>query len=212
VLLAVLGGVVGMALAFGAVKLVMRFSGAKLPRLDFVPFDLRVCTVGLAVMILTGVAAGLLPALRLARSDVASLLNESGRSIRGSRRTRALLAVFVVAEIAVAVALVAGAGRLVRSFENINRVDPGFRVGRQPDRSLAAGCHGTAARGRSRSRRDDVVVAAAARMGRDRLRGSPQPAWHPDRPAPARPRPLRDAGFLFGDGNQAARRPDVHGL
>jgi len=130
VLLAVVGGVVGMALAFGAVKLVMRFSGAKLPRLDFVPFDLRVWTVGLAVMILTGVAAGLLPALRLARSDVASLMNESGRSIRGSRRTRALLAVFVVAEIAVAVALVAGAGRLVRSFENINRVDPGFRVGR----------------------------------------------------------------------------------
>src|SRR5262249_22131206 len=64
-------------------------------------------------------------------SDISSLMNESGRSIRGSKRTRTLLAAFIVAEIAVAVALVAGAARLVRSFENITRVDPGFRVGRQ---------------------------------------------------------------------------------
>ena len=131
VLLAVVGGIVGMGLAFAAVKLVMRFSGARLPRLDSVPFDLRVCAVGVVVMIITGVAAGLLPALRLARSDVAALMNEGGRSIRGSRRTRALLAAFIVAEIAVAVALVAGAGRLVRSFENLHLVDPGFHVDRQ---------------------------------------------------------------------------------
>ena len=131
VLLAVTGGIVGMGLAFAAVKLVMRFSGATLPRLDAVPFDLRVCLVGAVVMIVTGVAAGLLPALRLARSDIATLMNESGRSIRGSKRTRALLGAFIVAEIAVAVALVAGAGRLVRSFENLHLIDPGFHADRQ---------------------------------------------------------------------------------
>ncbi len=131
VLLAAAGGLVGLAAAFAAVKLVMRFSGARLPRLDAVPFDARVVGVALAVMVLTGIAAGLLPALRLARSDIAALMNESGRSIRGSKRTRTLLGAFIVAEIAVAVALVAGAGRLVRSFENIQSVDPGFRIGRQ---------------------------------------------------------------------------------
>jgi len=83
VLLSVAGGLVGMALAFAAVKLVMRFSGASLPRLDSVPFDIRVCAVGLAVMIVTGIAAGLLPALRLARTDIAALMNESGRTVRG---------------------------------------------------------------------------------------------------------------------------------
>src|SRR5215831_15374841 len=131
VLLAVAGGAVGLAGAFAAVKLVLRFSGAKLPRLDSVPFDARVIAVAIGVMILTGIAAGLLPALRLARSGIASLMNDSGRTIRGSKRTRALLAAFIVAEIAVAVALVAGAGRLVRSFQNIQRVDPGFRIGQQ---------------------------------------------------------------------------------
>jgi putative ABC transport system permease protein len=131
VLLAFAGGIVGMALAFTAVKLVMRFSGARLPRLDSVPFDMRVYVVGVIVMVVTGLAAGLLPAVRLAQSDIAALMNESGRSVRGSKRTRALLAWFIVAEIAVAVALVAGAGRLVRSFENIHLVDPGFRIGRQ---------------------------------------------------------------------------------
>jgi putative ABC transport system permease protein len=131
VLLAAAGGVVGVALAFGAVKFVMRFSGARLPRLDAVPFDARVVFVAIVVIALTGIAAGLLPALRLARSDIASLMNETGRSVRGSRRTRTLLASFIIVEIAVAVALVAGAGRLVRSFQNIHRVDPGFRVGQQ---------------------------------------------------------------------------------
>lgn len=131
VLLAVAGGLVGMAAAFAAVKLVLRFSGARLPGLDSVPFDARVVGVAMVVMVLTGVAAGVLPALRLARSDIASLMNESTRSVLGSKRTRTLLGCFIVAEIAIAVALVAGAGRLVRSFQNIHRVDPGFQVRQQ---------------------------------------------------------------------------------
>jgi predicted permease len=53
-------------------------------------------------------------------------MNESGRSVRGSRTTRRLLGAFVIAEIAVAVAIVAGAGRLVRSYQNLERLDPGF--------------------------------------------------------------------------------------
>lgn len=144
VALAIAGGIAGTLAAFAAVKLVLRFTGAHLPRLDTVPFDGRVLAVAFLVMVATGIAAGLLPALRLARSDISALMNESGRSVRGSKRTRTLLAAFILAEMAVAVALVSGAARLVRSFQNIQQVDPGFRIGRQmtidvvlPDRRYA---------------------------------------------------------------------------
>jgi putative ABC transport system permease protein len=62
----------------------------------------------------------------MADTDIAALMNETGRSVRGSHKTRRLLGVFVIAEIAVAVAIVAGAGRLVRSYQNLESLDPGF--------------------------------------------------------------------------------------
>lgn len=131
VLLAAVGGIAGVALAYAGVRLMMRIGGARLPRLDAVPFDGTVVAVAAAVVLLTGIFVGIAPALRLSRCDIASLMNNAGRTATGSRRTRRLLAAFVVAEIAVAVALVAGAARLVRSFGNINRVDPGFHASRQ---------------------------------------------------------------------------------
>lgn len=131
ILVAIGGGVLGVAAAYAAVRLLMRFGGSRLPRLDAVNFDMTVLGLAVAVVLLTGLLVGVLPALRLARSEIGMLMNESGRTVRGSKKTRRLLAVFVVAEVAVAVALVAGAVRLVRSFENIQRIDPGFRVGDQ---------------------------------------------------------------------------------
>jgi putative ABC transport system permease protein len=130
-LLAMAGGVLGLAAAYAAVRLLMRFGGSHLPRLDAVSFDMTV--IGLAVVLVaaTGILVGLLPALRLAGGDISVLMNESSRSVRGSKKTRRLLAAFVVAEVAIAVALVAGAVRLVRSFENVQRIDPGFQVGNQ---------------------------------------------------------------------------------
>src|SRR5205085_4524294 len=93
--------------------------------------DGTVIAVAAAVVVITGVFVGIAPAWRLARADIATLMNDAGRTLTGSRRTRRLLSAFVIAEVAVAVALVGGAVRLVRSFQNIERVDPGFRVERQ---------------------------------------------------------------------------------
>jgi putative ABC transport system permease protein len=131
VLLAIAGGLIGVAAAYAGIRILTRFGVSHLPRLDTVSFDITVLALAVTLVMVTGVLVGILPALRLAGSDLSLLMNESGRTVKGSKKTRRLLAGFVVAEIAVAVALVAGAVRLVRSFDNIRRIDPGFQVGRQ---------------------------------------------------------------------------------
>jgi len=126
VLTAICGGVMGVTAAFVGTTLLLRAGAAHLPRLAEVSFDLRVLGFALIATTLTGVLVGIAPAVRMADTDIAALLNESGRSVRGSRKTRRLLGAFVIAEVAIAVALVAGAGRLIRSFDNLQRTDPGF--------------------------------------------------------------------------------------
>ena len=125
-LVAACGGVAGIVAAYAAVRLLMRFGGSRLPRLDSLAFDATVVAFVAALVVVTGLVVGIVPALRMTDHDIASLLNETGRSVRGSRKTRRLLGLFVVAEIVVAVALVAGAARLVRSYQQLERIDPGF--------------------------------------------------------------------------------------
>ncbi|MGH9409251.1 MAG: ABC transporter permease [Vicinamibacterales bacterium] len=125
-ILAIVGGVVGIVAAFVGVRALLRLGGAHLPRLDTLSFDGRVLAFAAAVMIVTGVLVGLVPALRMADADISLLMNESGRGVRGSRRTRRLLAIFIAAELAVSVVVVAGASRLVASYEHLAHVDPGF--------------------------------------------------------------------------------------
>ncbi len=126
VLVAIAGAAAGSLLAYVAVHLLLRFGADRLPRLGSVSIDLSVIAFVAFVAGLTGVLVGIVPAMRMADTDITSLMNESGRSVRGSRKTRRLLGAFVIAEIAVAVAIVAGAGRLVRSYQNLESLDPGF--------------------------------------------------------------------------------------
>jgi putative ABC transport system permease protein len=126
VLVAVCGSVVGSALAWWAIRILLRYGAARLPRLGSLSMDFTVIAFVAAVAGLTGVLVGIGPALRMADTDIGALMNETGRSVRGSRKTRRLLSAFAVAEIAVAVAIVAGAGRLVRSYQNLESMDPGF--------------------------------------------------------------------------------------
>ena len=125
-LLSACGGLAGIAAAYADVRLLMRFGGSRLPRLDSLAFDATVVGFVAALVVVTALVVGIVPAPRMADHDIASLMNETGRSVRGSRRTRRLLGLFVVAEIVVAVALVAGAARLVRSYQRLERIDPGF--------------------------------------------------------------------------------------
>ena len=126
VVIACAGGAAGIAAAFGAVRLLHAFGASKLPLLDAVPFDPAVVAFATATVVVTGIGVGVAPAFVTARTDVSAVMNEGGRSAMGGPLTRRLLGCMVVAQIALAIALVGGAARLVRSFENLAGEERGF--------------------------------------------------------------------------------------
>jgi predicted permease len=120
------GTILGLVFAFVGVRLLLAYGASQLPRLDRVPFDARVLAFALAVMVATGFIVGFAPAIRLAGTSLKTLMNESGRSSTGGGAAGRVLRVMIVAEIALAITLVAGAGWLVRSFSNLGTAGPGF--------------------------------------------------------------------------------------
>lgn len=126
--LALAGGLFGIVLAYGGVELFSRFMPGDIPRIDAVSVDARVLWFSLAVSILTGVVFGLLPAAQALRTDLNHTLKEGAASTTASRAGRRLRAGLVVAEIALAVVLVVGAGLLSRTLVAMLRVDPGFQI------------------------------------------------------------------------------------
>jgi predicted permease len=125
-LLAAAGAVVGIIAAYAFVRLLLRVGAERLPRLDAVSFDGPVLLFALAALVVSGLLVGFAPALRLAASDIKTLMNEGGRTGSEGRGTARWLGALTIAEIALAVSLVAGAGWLVRSFDNLRAIDPGF--------------------------------------------------------------------------------------
>jgi putative ABC transport system permease protein len=125
--LAVVGGAIGLLLAYCGVHVLERGLPADTPRLAEIAIDLQVLGFTLLITLLTGVLFGVLPALRASRADVHGALKQGARPgfSAGHRRLSATL---VAGEIALAVVLVSGAGLLIRSFSELLRVDPGFRV------------------------------------------------------------------------------------
>jgi predicted permease len=124
--LALAGGALGLLVAYWGVAAIAAFGPEDVPRLDQARVDGPVLGFVLGLTLLTGLTFGLAPALRTAARNPHEALKEGGRSAgrAGSRdRLRSLL---VVAEIALALVLVTGAGLLVRSAVALNRVDPGF--------------------------------------------------------------------------------------
>jgi len=132
VVLALVGGTIGLAIGAAGIRALLRIAPPDLPRLDSVPFEARVVLFSLVVAVLTGILVGLVPAIRLARHSLRSLMNEEGRGVASGRAERRLFGGLVVAEIALAVLLMIGAGLLMRSYTNLTKVNPGFN----PDRLL----------------------------------------------------------------------------
>jgi predicted permease len=120
------GTLAGLLAAYVGVRMLLLLGASQLPRLDRVPFDARVLGFTLVTLLVTGVLIGFAPALRLSGTDLRTLLNESGRSATGGGSAHRTLKAMIVAEIALAITLVAGAGWLVRSFANLGTSDPGF--------------------------------------------------------------------------------------
>ena len=126
VVLALLGGAAGLAVGIAGTRLLVLFSPTSIPRLADVRLDVRVFVFAFAVSVLTGVIFGVVPALRASRRDPGEVLKESGRTGDGGERPTRLRAALVVAETAVAVVLLAGAGLLLASFRRLADVPPGF--------------------------------------------------------------------------------------
>lgn len=128
-LLALAGGVVGLFLAFGLIRLASSLLSpdtiGELARVTAITIDLRVLGFTLLVSLLTGLLCGSLPLLQLARPDLTNSLREGGRS---SFQTRGLRSALLVSEVALAMMLLIGAGLLIRSFVKLLEVDPGFRA------------------------------------------------------------------------------------
>jgi putative ABC transport system permease protein len=127
-LLALAGGVAGVALAFGAIALTRWLGPASIPRLTEVRVDARLLLFVLGLSMMTGVVFGLAPALQATGGNVnASLIESGGRGGTLGRAGRFLRRYLAVAEVALAVVLLIGAGLLIRSFMRLRAANPGFQ-------------------------------------------------------------------------------------
>jgi predicted permease len=120
--LTLVAGVLGVALAFAGFDWLVSLAPADVPRLAGASIDLRVLVVALGVTMLIGLVFGAVPTVQAGRAAPAA----GGRGTAGGRRRTRARATLVVAELALAVMLVAGAGLLLRSFAALRAIDPGF--------------------------------------------------------------------------------------
>ena len=128
VLLAVLGGVLGVLAAWWGVRGLVALSGQYLPRSADIRVDGSVLAFAVLLSLLTGALFGLWPALRAsAGTGSAGTLREDTRGSVGSGGAHRARALLVTTEVALAVVLVVGAGLMVRSFQRLTSADPGFR-------------------------------------------------------------------------------------
>ncbi|HYY56581.1 MAG TPA: ABC transporter permease [Pyrinomonadaceae bacterium] len=129
VLLALVGGGLGLLLAAWGVDMLVALSPQNLIGAETVGLNLPVLAFTLVVSLLTGILFGLAPALEASKLNLSETLNEAGKSGMGSPRSRRLRNAFVVAEIALALVLLVGAGLMIKSFMRLQAVDPGFDPG-----------------------------------------------------------------------------------
>ncbi|MFL6275047.1 MAG: ABC transporter permease [Blastocatellia bacterium] len=129
VLLALAGGLSGLLMALVTVKALRVFGAASIPRLNEVGIDGRVLGFTFLVSLLTGVVFGLIPALRASRVDLNEVLKDGGRRSTGGALGRGpwhIRNLLVVAEVALSLVLLIGAGLLIRSYQRIANASPGY--------------------------------------------------------------------------------------
>ncbi len=191
-LLASLGGGLGLVLAVWGTKGVLTELPRALPRAAEVALDTHVLFFALAASLLASMLFGLAPALKTPRANVQEVLREAGRGSSGNHR---LQGVFVAGEVALALVLLVGAGLMLRTLRTLWGVDPGFL----PDHamtftlSLPSAPHTTSSETRARLRRFDALLgslpsvqAASVTLGsRPMIHDTALPFWIEGRPKPA---------------------------
>ena len=126
VVLALAGGVLGLVFAEWGVHALLSLAPDELPRAADIQLDHRALFFTLALSLVTGIAFGLMPAWRAARTDVHALLKEGSGRASGSLRAGRVRNALIIGEIALAIVLLVGAGLLLRTFANLVHTDPGF--------------------------------------------------------------------------------------
>jgi predicted permease len=125
VLLGLLGGALGLGIAYGGLRLLLALASASLPRIAEVTLDPAVLAFAFAVSLVSGVLFGLIPVAKYAGSNLASPLR-GGRSGTRSRERRLSQNALVVTQVALALVILVGSGLMLRSFQMLLEVEPGF--------------------------------------------------------------------------------------
>ncbi len=126
VVLGLVGGVAGLGLAFGAVRALLALAPANLPRLDNIAIDPAVLAFTFGISIVAGLLFGIIPVFKFAGPDVASSLRGGGRNASASRERHRARSTLVVVQVALALVLLVGAGLMIRTFQALRHVQPGF--------------------------------------------------------------------------------------
>lgn len=127
-LLAMVSGAAGFAVAAGVTRLLVAYGPESVPRLDEVSFDLNVLGFASIISLAAALLFGLVPAIQISRQRPADALRDAARGSSPGEGRHRLRSVLTVAEVALSVALLIGAGLLLRSFARLQQVDPGFNV------------------------------------------------------------------------------------
>ena len=125
------GGALGFALSMWLTRAIAAAQAEGLQRngmSDAIKVDLTVLSFAVAITVLTGIGAGLVPALRSTKTALATTLRDAGRRVAGSARAQHLRGALVVVELALAVILLHGAGLLLNSFVRLTQINPGFET------------------------------------------------------------------------------------
>lgn len=126
VALGILGGLLGLGLAFAGIDLLVWLAPANIPRLDDISIDPVVLLFTLGISILAGVLFGCIPVFKYAAAPVGTLLREGGRALSAGKGRLRARNVLVVVQVALALVLLISSGLMIRTFQALRKVHPGF--------------------------------------------------------------------------------------
>jgi predicted permease len=126
VLLGLIGGVIAVGVAYGGVRLLLAMGPTNLPRLNEISLDEWSLGFALVLAVMSGLVLGSIPVWRYARGEKALAVSSGGRTASASRERHRSRNVLVVAQVAMALVLLVGATLMIRTFEHLRHVDPGF--------------------------------------------------------------------------------------
>jgi predicted permease len=126
VVLGVAGGLLGLVLAAAGLRVLVWLAPQGLPRLEAISIDGTVLAFTLAVSLVAGILFGIIPVFRYARPRIVNALREGGRAASDGRERHAVRNGLVVSQIALALVLLVGSGLMIRTFQSMRNVNPGF--------------------------------------------------------------------------------------